>query len=356
MSVIHHKFGQTTIARVRDYHELRLMLVDPWLKSETLIIKPNWVTNEPADFTDSDALRTLFEALDSHIIVTESFNIARSLNLLKSGMRFIAGDKEANWRWLLKGAGWDWIIENPEWDWFKVGEHWKQIKKEDKAFLDENGFTDLFREFNIDYVNVTDEVWSGRTADPTTIKRAVESRFKPVRAEKLYGMVPKKLYDLRGSTLISFSKLKCYATFTMKNLFGMIPDPHRAWWHGPNNSRIAGSIIDINKIYRSLFNVYGLFEALNSTAVPHNNGKFEGIYSGKYNIVDGLGVVAFGRDLVSLDAILCNLAGRSMLVETIKQTLDLAEEEFGVYDRAILEDSKIRVGNWLSTNDNSHAR
>jgi hypothetical protein len=52
------------------------MLVDPWLESETIIIKPNWVTNEPADFTDSEALRALFDALDSRIVVTESLNIA----------------------------------------------------------------------------------------------------------------------------------------------------------------------------------------------------------------------------------------------------------------------------------------
>jgi len=348
MSILHHKFGQTTIARVSDSHELSQVLDDPWLESETIVIKPNWVTNEPADFTESETLRTLFEALDSHIVVTESLNIARSLNLLEDGMSFAVGDKEVNWRWLLKGDGWNWVIENPDWDWFKKGRHWDHIRKEDKAFLDENGFTDLFEEFDVEYVNVTDEVWSGRIADPTEVKRSVESRFKPVRTEKLYSMVPRKLYELRGSTFISFSKLKHYATFTMKNLFGMIPDPHRSWWHGPNNSRIATSIVDINKVYRSLFNVYGLCEALNSTAVPHNEGEFEGTYGGKYNIVEDLGVVAFGRDLVSLDVILCNLAGRSRLRKTIDRTIDVAEAEFGAYDREALEESKMKVGHWLS--------
>ena len=348
MPLLYHKFGKTTIAKVSGSHELRQMLVDPWLGSETVIIKPNWVTNEPADYTEPETLRTLFEALDSHIVVTESLNIARSLNLLEAGMSFTVGDKEVNWRWLLKGEGWNWLIENPDWDWFKNGKHLGQIKKEDKAFLDEHGFTDLFEEFDVEYVNVTDEVWSGRIADPTEVKRSVESRFKPVRTEKLYSMVPKKLYELRGSTFISFSKLKHYATFTMKNLFGMIPDPHRAWWHGPNNSRIALSIVDINKVYHSLFNVYGLCEALNSTAVPHAEGKFEGTYGGKYNIVEDLGVVAFGRDLVSLDAILCNIAERSRLRKTIDRTIDLAEEEFGAYDRKVLKDAKMKIGNWLS--------
>jgi uncharacterized protein (DUF362 family) len=350
MPIPHHEFGQTTIAKVSSSDELRQILVDPWLESETIIIKPNWVSSEPADFTDSETLRMLLEALDSHIVVTESHQINRSLNRLKEGMSFIVGHKEMNWKWLLKGDGWNWLIENPDWAWFKKGGHWPQLKKEDKAFLDEHGFTDLFKEFDVSYINVTDEVWSGRIADPTEVKRLVETRFKPVKTDRLYSIVPNKLYDLRGSTFISLARLKMYASFTMKNLFGMIPDPIRSWWHGPKNSRIATSIVDINKVYHSLFNVYGICEALNTTAVPHPEGKFEGMYTGKYNIIEGLGVVAFGRDLVSLDAILLNLTEGLILqsAESNRAPIDMAEEEFGAYNRDVLKESKMKVGNWLS--------
>ena len=96
----------------------------------------------------------------------------------------------------------------------------------------------------------------------------------------------------------------------------------------------------------SLFNVYGLCEALGATPVSHPNGAFEGIYSGKYNIVDGLGLVAFGRDLVSLDAIICNLAGFNFKQFGIH--INLAEEEFGAYDREFLKESKMKVGSLLS--------
>jgi len=350
MPIPHHRFGQTTIAKVSNSHELRQLLVDPWLESETIIIKPNWVSSEPADFTDSETLKIMLEALDSHIVITESHQINRSLNLLEEGMSFTIRDKEVNWKWLLKGDGWNWLIKNPDWNWFKRGGHWDQIKKEDKAFLDEHGFTDLFKEFDVNYINVTDEVWSGRIADPTEVKRLVETRFKRVRTDKLYSMVPKKLYDLRGSTFISLARLKMYASFTMKNLFGMIPDPLRPWWHGSKNSKIATSIVDTNKVYHSLFNVYGICEALNTTAVPHPEGKFEGTYTGKYNIIEGLGVVAFGRDLVSLDAILLNLTDQSILqsAEVNRAPIDIAEEEFGAYDREALKESKMKVGNWLS--------
>lgn len=358
MTIPHHKFGQTTIAKVNSSDELRKILVDPWLESETIIIKPNWVSNEPADFTDAETLRMIFEALDdSHIVITESNNVLRiryqrrALNLLEEGMSFTVGDKEVNWKWLLKGEGWKWLVENSDWDWFKESKHWEQLKKEDKIFLDEYGFTDLFKEFGVTYVNVTDEVWSGRTADPTEVKRAVESRFKPVNIDKLYSMVPKKLFDLRGSTFISFAKLKQYASFTIKNLFGMIPDPVRPWWHGPQNSAIAKSIVDINKVYHSLFNVYGICESLSATAVIHSEGKFEGMYSGRYNVEDGLGVVAFGRDLVSLDAILLNLTDKWIKqdAEVNRAPIHLAEEEkLGVYDREAINESKMKVGDWLS--------
>jgi len=347
MFILCHRFGSTTVAKVSGSGELRQLLVDPWFESETVVIKPNWVSTEPAGFTDSRTLRMFLEVLDSRVVVTECLHIGRSMNLLKDGMSFTVGDKEVNWRWLLKGEGWNWLVENADWDWFRKGGHWEQIRKEDKAFLDEYGFSDLFQEFDVDYVNVTEEVWSGRAADSGEVKRLVESRFAPVQVERLYGMVPKKLFDLRGSTFISLARLKNYASFTLKNLFGLIADPLRPWWHGPKNSRIARSIVDVNKVYRALFNVYGVCEALNTLAVPNAEGSFEAIYAGRYNIVEGLGLVAFGRDLVSLDAILLNLNDHLMLQETNRLALEVAEQEFGAYDRDVVKEAKMKVGNWI---------
>lgn len=84
---------------------------------------------------------------------------------------------------------------------------------------------------------------------------------------------------------------------------------------------------------------------------PHPEGKFPLLLPRmKYNIVEGLGVVAFGRDLVSLDAILLNLTDQWILQvpEHNRMPIDMAEEEFGVYDREAFKESKIKVGNWLS--------
>lgn len=350
MVIPHHRFGQTTIAKVRNSQELKQILIDPWLESNSIIIKPNWATVETAYFTDSETLRMLFETLDSHITITESHIFFRSQNYPVKGMNFNVGELELDSGSFLLGDGWKWLIKNPNWDWFKKGGYWDWIRKEEKAFLDDFGFTDLFKEFNVDYVNVTDEVWSGRIADPTEVKRAVESRFSPVQ-EKLYNMVPKKLYELRGSTFISFASLLHHASFTLKNMFGMIPDPIRSWWHGPKSLRIASSILDINKVYHSLFNVYGICEALKTTAFHHPEGEYRSKILGyDYNIVKDLGVVVFSRNLASLDAILLSLMEGSIYVsdEVNRKPIMLALKEFGAIDEEILKEAKMKVGNWLS--------
>lgn len=42
----------------------------------------------------------------------------------------------------------------------------------------------------------------------------------------------------------------------------MIPDPLRSWWHGTGNRLIAQSILDVNKVYPSMFDMFGICEAI----------------------------------------------------------------------------------------------
>lgn len=348
-NILHHKFGTTTIAKVIDREEFKQILNDPWLDSETIVIKPNWVSTDPGEFTDSETLRSLFSGLKGQIFVTESYSILRSKNILSQGKSFYVGDKKVNWEWLQKGDGWKWLIENPDWEWFKREGHWDHLREEDKAFRDRYGFTDLFDEFGVTYINVTEEVWNGQVVNPAVIKQLVETQYRPVQHEILYNMIPKALYDLRGSTFISLARLKMYASFTMKNLFGMIPDPLRPWWHGPSGTRIARSIVDINKIYHSLFKVYGICEALNTKAYIHPEGEYEGFYTGRYNLEKGSGVILFGRDLVSIDAILLALSDpeKMWIAGVNRSSISLAEEEFGAVSGNIIEEAKNNVSHWI---------
>jgi len=335
------RYGSSTLAKVSGSSDLRSLLDDPWLESETIIVKPNWVVTEPAAYTDHETLRILLEALDSEVVVVEGYQIGRSMNELEEGLSFTHVGREVNWLWLMRG-GWGWLSENSDWGWFREGGHWNQLRKEEKIFLDDHGFTDLFQDHGVEYVNVTEEIWRGKTVDEAAVKEAVEGRFNPVSEERLYGFMPERLHRLWGSTLVSFAKAKCYATFTLKNLFGLIPDPLRAWWHGPGNSRFDDSVIGINKVYASTFNVYGICEALLSTAVPDPNGA-HGTLSPKYRVEENLGVVALGRDMVSLDAVLCGMLGYD-LSEASYLT---RAEELGTLSTSLVDEAKADSTIWF---------
>ncbi|MDH5782749.1 MAG: DUF362 domain-containing protein [Candidatus Bathyarchaeota archaeon] len=321
------QFGSVTVSRVRTSSDLRQLLKDQWLKTDVFIVKPNWFSPHPANFTDVETLRVLLEALDGQITITEAYSMERQ----DGSMKFTVDGEEVNWRW---------IMNHPNWDWIKKKGRWDEIRKQDKWFLDEFGFTDLFGEYRVDYVNVTEEVLQGRTADVGKIKKTVETRFTPVLKEQLYKYIPQRLYELRGATFISLGKVKgirgMFPSLTMKNLFGLIPDPLRSWWHGPNDEWLGRSIVDINKIYVALFRVYGICEALRYATVSDSQGEVK-VPWGSYGIAKDLGVLTFGRNLVALDAVLCGLIG----VDPEKVSyIELGEEAFGFYNRQHVEKAK----------------
>ena len=328
------KFGDVTLARVRTSADLKGLLVDPCFDSDVLVVKPNWFSPHPANFTDAGTMRMLLEAVDSRVVVVEAYTLERQ----DGGMKFTVDGEEVDWRWILKNPSWDWAREEGRWD---------ELRRQDRWFLDEHGFTDLFDEFGVEYVNVTEEVWKGEIADPSAVKNAVEERFAPAFTDQLYGFIPKRLHDLRGSTLVSLGKVKgiggTYPSLTLKNLFGLIPDPLRSWWHGPDDSRLADSIIDIAKVYASLFEVYGVCEAIEEVTVSYPEGEVK-VPWGSYNIVRDLGVVALSPNLVCLDAVICGLIG----VDPEKVSyLQKGEVAFGEFDRCHVADAMAVASDWF---------
>jgi uncharacterized protein (DUF362 family) len=353
MTTPHHKVGHSTLAKVTKSAELRSLLKESLPESETIIIKPNWVSQDLAAFTDAHCLSMILESLDSKVIVTESHMIARAPRFTEDGgMPFTVDGKDANWRWLAAGEGWKWLIENPDLEWFRNGGHWDAIKEEDKTFLDEQGFSDLFNEFDVEYLNVTDEVWSGRTAEPSEVKQLVESRYGSLEVEEIYHIIPKRFLDLRGSTFISLARVKLYATFTLKNMFGMLPEPARSWWHGKGESRFIDSFIGINKVYHSLFNMFGICEAFTSLSVPDDNGDYDMIMPPmRFNVLEGQGFVAFGKDLVELDTILLGLT-KPYILQDEKSNVEpiiRAQQVFGRVDDELVRSAKQEAVDWITS-------
>jgi hypothetical protein len=297
-----------------------------------VIVKPNFVDRAPGTYTSPESLRLLFEALDSKIIVTEGHGLIRVLCDEDQGLYFRFMGKDRDWSWIPRG-GWNHFANDNNWDWFVEGEHWGHLKELDRKYHDEKGFTDLFSEFDVAYVNVTDEIWAGNIVDPVIVKGGVKGKYGQLFEEKLYGFIPEKLYEHRGSSMISFSKFKHYPTFTLKNLFGFLPEPIRCWWHGPKNVRMHESVVAINKLYSSFFDIIGVHESLEYTPVLNKEGAYgEGGF--RYDLIDGSKLVGVSLDRVELDTLMAGVAGFKL--EELEY-LKMMNEVLGEYDPTLTE-------------------
>ena len=217
----------------------------------------------------------VLDALDGEAIVVEGHSMMRN-----DGSKTVTG---ANAR--------------DEWDW---------IREQETKYLRRLGLSDVMERHGAEFVNITDEVWSGRIVDPGEVKEKVEARYGPVAEEQLYGFMPETLRVHEGAPLVSLGKVKGiggkFPSLSLKNLFGLIPDPLRSWWHGPGDARLGESIIDITRVYASYFPLYGVCEALREATAMNPQGAVK-VEWGRYDIVRDLGFAALGGNLMNLDAV-----------------------------------------------------
>ena len=321
------RLGDSTFSRVNSAADFTRLLKENLPDSDTLIVKADWVGVEGGSARDLEALRCIVDAARGRVIAAEGHLLWRPRELEPKGLKFIVDGEEVDWDWLLDGKGWRWLIRNPDWGWFVDGPHWSHAMREERLFLEKYGYHDFFRDNGVEYVNATDEVWAGRVADKGIVREAVESRFPPVFADKLYGFVPEKLFRHRGSTLVSLSKRKDYQSFTMKNLFGLIPDPVRAWWHGLRDRRLAKSILDVNKVYGALFELVGVFEA------PRSDGSNP--------FTRDVGV---SKSVAQLDAILNHVTGYD---QEKAAYISSGNNLFGAFDDELLKETEAHLSGWF---------
>jgi hypothetical protein len=60
------RFGDVTLAKIRDSSDLRKVLPSSLTGSETVIVKPNWFSPHPANYTDAHPLGLLLGPLPHH--------------------------------------------------------------------------------------------------------------------------------------------------------------------------------------------------------------------------------------------------------------------------------------------------
>ena len=265
------------------YHFLRELDV----KSVIFVVKPNW--SNAHTFTSAETLDKLFSTLQGRIKVIEGYSAWR--NELNTGPEprdvITPSNAKAKWQW---------------------------IKEQDKWFLKYSGIDEILAKHDVEYINVTEEIWSTRTLDPNEVREFVDNKYGILVSQEMYSFVPTKIYELRDSVLISLNnswRIREKISLSTKNLFGLIPDPARyGKWHGKNDSHLSRSIVDINKIYRSLF----------SPCYWINEIKESGIFVGSKNSMEA-------------DAVAAKLMGVDP--ETIDY-LKLATNVFGGYNKEVL--------------------
>jgi len=258
-----------------------------------VLIKPNWGSVEC--YTEAEILDWVLSVIQGEVLVIESYGWARSEEIL-------LGKKQ--------GA-----------------KTRSNLRKSDRWFLEYSGIAKVLEKHRVEYINLTEEIWAGRIADPDLIRQAVEEKYPPVQLEEMYGQVPARIYDFKGGTLLSLAKYRLLfepivVTFTIKNLFGLIPGPSRGKFHGGGNSRMDQSIVDINKIYRSLFSVKGIVEAVFTAG--DGRGSFN-----RQEVSRNIGVALGCENTLDLDAFTSVLAGCD---PGAVGYLKLAAQHFGNWD------------------------
>jgi len=284
-------------ADARDAKELRSLLPEAVLDAETVFAKVTWHGYATGTYTDPVALDALLEAVPGRVVLLEGHTSSRN----------DAGRVE-----------WDWETE--------ACEHRGWIRAQEHAYLEKTGLAEVIRRRGATYVNVTEEYWDGRCADVARIsdQLVVDSEFP-----ELPGFVPSVMADHAGAPLLSFARFKGPTRLSLSNLFGLIPAPLRARWHGPNLSHVARACCALAKLYGSLFDLYGLVEGLNTAVRWDRRGLYRSRW-GNYDLTPQPGLATISRGVVAADVLAARLQGqdprRSAFYDAVSATLGLPAE------------------------------
>lgn len=295
------KQDSVIFAKVKTFEEFRDFINQLDIKGKTFIIKPNWVEPSKGQYTEPTPLRWLFDCLEGKKVVIESHTAWRNKAVMETGETI--------------------IDEN------NMNEKKDFLREQEKWFLDYTGLGNLLKEYDAKYVNVTEAIWKKETVDPETIQKIVEQKFPAIRHKELYGVIPKKIFELRGeeTVFIDFAKLKTDAnvvmTLSTKNLFGLIPDPKRSpRYHDHEIKILPHAVLDMNKIYRALFECVFINEGI-FTAIE-GPSPIEGRLKENINLIVG------GKNSIDVDLVTAKLVGiePKLLLEKL---LNPVKELFG---------------------------
>jgi len=287
------------VAEVRDTDELRALLPQEILDAERVFVKVTWHGYAPGTYTDPVALDSLLTALPGRVTLLEGHTSSRNL----------------------AAVDWDWEIE--------AKRHRRWIREQEAEYLRRTGLTEVIERHGARYVNVTECFWDGQCAPQREIEQRLQQRGVALTHPRLAGFVPEALLEHAGAPLLSFGRFKGPTRLSLSNLFGLIPDPLRSEWHGPNITHLAQVCCDLARLYGVFFPIYGIVEGLHSAVRWDRRGLYRSRW-GNYDLIANPGLAVLSEGVVAADALASRLQGqdvrRSAFFDVVARELGLAEE------------------------------
>jgi hypothetical protein len=268
------------LARARKSDALAEILALVLPPSERYLVKVTWHGYAPGTYTGPAALDLLLGALPGLAVVLEGHTSSRNVG----------------------GADIDWAADAERY------RTW--VRQQDIEFLRRTGVADVIARHKAQYLNVTEAWWDGACA-PAEDVRAVLGDVT-LRSPELAGFVPSALMELRGAPMISFARFKGPTRLGLSNLFGLIPHPSRAAWHGADIADFASICCDLARLYGCLFPLFGLVEGFDSAVRWDRKGLYRSRW-GNYDLVLTDGVFTLGKGLVGADLLASRLQGQDVL-------------------------------------------
>ncbi len=274
--------GGGVIARVSDGQQMSSLLERtlPSAKPARVLVKVTWHGYATGTYTDPAALDLLLGALPAPAIILEGHTSSRNH----------------------EDCGFDWETESRE--------HRAWIRQQDAEYLRRTGLADVIGE-TLRRVCQRDRGILGRS------RRRVSCSY-----------IPQVLRPFAGCPMISFAKFKGPTRLAISNLFGLIPDPLRSNWHGPNITYFARVCCDVAKTYGALFPIIGINEALYSAVRWNRKGLYRSRW-GNYDLISNAGYVAASSNLATADILASRLQGqdvnRSAFFDVVRAELDWDE-------------------------------
>jgi sirohydrochlorin ferrochelatase len=267
------------LARARNPDALAEIFSRVLPPAERYLIKVTWHGYATGTYTDALALDLLLRALPGKAILLEGHTSSRNLG----------------------GANWDWESQ--------AKEHRTWIQEQELEFLRRTGLAQVIAQHGAQYLNITEAWWDGACAREEEIRAALGD--VTLRHPELVGFIPSVLLAHRGIPFLSFARFKGPTRLGISNLFGLLPQPLRSAWHGPNITHFASVCCDVARLYGCLFPLFGLIEAFAWAVRWDRKGLYRSRW-GNYDLVPGDGIFTFSQGLVGADLLASRLQGQDV--------------------------------------------